>query len=65
MNDEALHQAIKWYKQRYGKGETTQNIFETYLCGYFHTYPRNARFILHEMENLGLISVFKGNVCVK
>lgn len=64
MGDIELSEAVKWYIERYGKRETTQNVFETYLCGYFHTYPRNARFILHELENLGLISVFKGNVRV-
>ena len=65
MTDIELSEAVRWYKERYGKGETTQNVFETYLCGFFHTYPRNARFLLHEMENIGIISVSKGNVCVK
>lgn len=64
MNDEELNQAVKWYEKRFRHKVVEKSAFETFLCGYFHTYPRNARFILHEMENLGLISVFKGNVSV-
>lgn len=66
MTDAELHQAVKWYKGHYrNEKETPRSCFETFICGYFHTYPRNARFIIQEMENIGLISVSKGNVCVK
>lgn len=65
MNDEQLKEAVEFFKEHYGQNGTSKSKFETFLCGHFHTYPRNARFIMQEMENIGLISVFKGNVCVK
>ena len=65
MTDTELSQAVGWYIGRRGKKETTKSCFETFVCGYFSTYPRNARFIMQEMENIGLISVSKGIVRMK
>jgi len=65
MTDTELSQAIRWYIGHYEKKETSKSCFETFVCGHFHTYPRNARFIMQEMENIGLISVSKGIVRMK
>ena len=65
MTDTELSQAVRWFVDHYEKKETSKSCFETWICGHFHTYPRNAQFIMQEMENIGLISVFKENVCVK
>ena len=64
MTDEQLKEAVEFFKAHHNKNGTSKSKFETFLCGYFHTYPRNTLFIMQEMENIGLISVSKGNVCV-
>ena len=65
MNDEQLKEAVELFKDRHNKNGTSKSKFETFVCGYFHTYPRNALFIMEEMKNIGLISVSKGNVSMK
>lgn len=65
MSDQQLKDAVEFFKEQQHKNGTSKSKFETFICGYFHTYPRNARFIMEEMEYIGLISVSKGNVCVK
>lgn len=65
MTDEQLKEAVEYFTKHYQKNGTSKSKFEVYICGYFHTYPRHARFIIEEMENIGIISVSKGNVCVK
>ena len=65
MTDEQLKEAVEYFKEHYQKNGTSKSKFEVYICGYFHTFPSQARFIIEEMENIGLISVSKGNVCVK
>ena len=65
MTDEQLKEAVEYFKEHYQQNGTSKSKFEVYICGYFHTYPKHARFIIEEMENIGIISVSKGNVCVK
>lgn len=65
MTDEQLKEAVEYFKEHYQKNGTSKSKFEVYICGYFHTFPRHARYIIEEMENIGIISVSKGNVCVK
>ena len=65
MTDEQLKEAVEFFTEHHQKNGTSKSKFETFICGYFHTFPRQARFIIEEMKNIGLISVSKGNVCVK
>ena len=65
MKDEQLKEAVEFFKEHYQKHGTSKSKFEAFLCEYLHTFPRDARYIIEDMENIGLISVSKGNVCVK
>jgi len=62
MTYEELKDAVRWYKQRHGSTPVERSVFTTFICGYFHTYPRNASFILKEMQECDLITITKGKV---
>jgi len=64
MSDTELIEGVKWWKHHYRKTEVTKSCFETFVCGHFHTYPKRARYIAEEMQQLGLISIHKGIVKV-
>ncbi len=64
MTDKELKEAVEFFKEHYQKKATSRSKFETFICGAFRTYPRNARFIMEEMENVGLICVSRQNVTI-
>ncbi len=57
MTDDKLQECIAWYIRHHGRKETDVGVFETFLCGYHHTHPRQARDIRNEMRDLELISI--------
>ena len=57
MSDEKLRECVAWYIRHHGRKETDVGEFETYLCGHFRTFPREAREIRNEMRDLELISI--------
>lgn len=62
MTDEKLRECIAWYIKHHGRKETDVTVFETFLGGYHHTHPRQARDIRHELQDMGLVSVNNGKV---
>ena len=64
MTDKELSQAVAFFKEHYQKNGTSKNAFLTFLIGAFRTHPRRAKFLMEEMENIGLISVSKQNVTI-
>jgi len=64
MTDKELKEAVEWHKGHYHIKECSRSAFLTYLGGFFHTFPRRAKFLMEEMENLGLISVSAQNVTI-
>lgn len=64
MTDKELKEAVEFFKEHYQKKATSKSKFETFVIGFFHTFPRNARFIMEEMENVGLICVSRQNVTI-
>lgn len=60
--DKELRESIEWYKDYYRSKTTTKSIFETYLCGYFNSYPKGVKPIIDRMKELGLVMVKQGTV---
>lgn len=56
IQDSELVEFCQWYKSRYGKGQTEPSVMITCLCGYFHTYPKQAIIELSRLNSLELIS---------
>ena len=48
---------IAWYSMYQQSRETS--VLETCICGYFHTYTKEAKRIIRECEQLGLIRTKK------
>jgi hypothetical protein len=65
VTDEELRESIAWYKDYYRSKTTNKSIFETYLCGYFHSYPKGVRPIIDRMKELGLVKMKQGMVEVQ
>lgn len=61
-SDSELKEAIRFHNQHYGDKEVPKSVFETFLCGHFHTYPRAAREIMELMSEKELVVVKKGMV---
>lgn len=62
ITDEELKKSLRWYLDYYGKRTTAKPVFETWLIGRFHTYPKAAREILEKMIELELVKVVHGMV---
>lgn len=62
VTDKELREAIEYHKGHYLSQTSTRSIFETYLCGHFHSYPKGVRPILHRMKELGLVREKNGMV---
>ena len=52
-----LRTFIVWYSMYQQSRETS--VLSTCICGYFHTYTKEAKRIIRECEQLGLIRVKK------
>lgn len=52
-----LRTFIVWYSMYQQSRETS--VLETCICGYFHTYTKEAKRIIRELEQLGLIRTKK------
>lgn len=63
--DKELRESIEWYKDYYRSKTTTKSIFETYLCGYFHSYTKGVRPLIDRMKELGLVKMKQGMVEVQ
>ena len=64
MTDDKLRECVAWYIRHHGRKETDVSEFETYLGGHLRTYPRQAREIRRELQDLGLVSVSDGKVII-
>lgn len=58
MNDEVLRAFVLWYKERHPSRSVS--VFETAMCGYFHTYTKKAVELRKECCLLGLVETRKG-----
>ena len=52
-----LRTFIVWYSMYQQSRETS--VLETCICGYFHTYTKEAKRIIRKCEQLGLIRTKK------
>lgn len=64
MTDDKLRECVAWYIRHHGRKETDVTVFETFVCGHFRTFPREAREIRRELQDLGLVSVSDGKVVI-
>jgi hypothetical protein len=56
ITDGELGEFCQWFKQHYGKAESYESAMITCLCGYFHTFPRQAKEIMRRLKSLELIT---------
>ena len=54
-----LRTFIVWYSMYQQSRETS--VLETCICGYFHTYTKEAKRIIRKCEQLGLIRTMEDN----
>ena len=57
-----IKEAARWYTRRFGKKPVEKSVYVTWLCGFFHSYIREANGILQQMKESGLVTVVKGMV---
>ena len=62
ITDEELRKALQWYVGRNCRKPTERSVFETWVIGHFHSYPKAAREITERMVELELVKVRKGIV---
>lgn len=53
--DERIKNSIEFIKFNLGRTEFADSVFISFLCGYFHTYPKKARDIADIMLEKGLM----------
>lgn len=57
VSDEELISFVKWYgkmhKSRY------VSILETCMCGYFHTYTKNAVSLRRRLSDMGIVKIHR------
>ena len=63
-NDE-LNEFCQWYKEHYGRIESYESAFITCMCGYYHTYPVEAKVLLKRLKGLELITQKRNIVYLK
>lgn len=57
-----LEHLINEYKEMHGTSPITTSVFNTWLCGHCHTYPRRAKEIIDELKSYHLIKIIKSMV---
>ena len=65
ITDNELIEFCQWYKDHYGKNESSESAFTTCLCGHFHTYPKEAKVLLSRLKRLELITQKRNIVYLK
>lgn len=62
MTREELIELVTIFIDRFGCNPVAKSVFNTWLCGHCHTYPRRANDIIDDMVYYQLIQVTKGEV---
>lgn len=65
VSNEELNEFCRWYKEHYGKSESSESAFITCMCGHFHTYPKEAKVLLSRLKGLELITQKRNIVYLK
>ena len=65
VSNEELNEFCQWFKEHYGKSESYESALITCMCGYFHTYPKEAKVLLNRLKGLELITSKRSNVYLK
>ena len=55
MEEDRIKSAIDFIRLNLGRTEFADSVFISFLCGYFHTYPKKAREVADIILNLGLM----------
>ena len=56
VSDEQMIKSGAWIVRHLKRKAFAESVFLTYLCGYFHTYPKQARGILENMAANGFVT---------
>jgi hypothetical protein len=62
MNKEELKNLLTIFVDRFGCKPVSKSIFNTWLCGHCHTYPRRANDLIEDMQFYYIIRIKKGVV---
>ena len=62
VTDEEIRKSLKWYIGYRGKKPVARSVFETWVIGHFHSFPKAARDITERMVELELVKIKKGIV---
>ena len=63
--DDQLVEFCQWFKDHYNRNESYMSAMTTCLCGYFHTYPREANKLLNRCMSLSLMEKRKNMLYLK
>ncbi len=62
MTKEELKDLVVVFVERFGSCPVAKSIFNTWLCGHCHTFPKRASDIIDDMRFYNLIRLKKGMV---
>lgn len=65
VSNEELNEFCQWFKNHFGKNESYLCAITTCLCGYFHTFPREANLLLKRCKSNNLLEVKRNMVYLK
>lgn len=60
--EEELKKLVVVFIERFGSSPVAKSIFNTWLCGHCHTFPKRASDIIDDMSFINLIRLEKGMV---
>lgn len=62
MNKEELKELVTIFVDRFGAKPVTKSVFNSWLCGHCHTFPKRASNIIDDLQFYNLIRLKKGMV---
>lgn len=63
-NDNDLIDFCNWFANFHGATNIKQSVIVTCLCGYFHTYTKNAEQLFKRCQKLNLVVITNDAVVI-